>query len=95
VATTKAVRSHLGDAQDGAVNAGQERLADFIRHNHASIVKEWTAFARTRSPASDGMTRLALEDHIVDILKFIAADDGISANPSGTRRQIAWLRPRR
>ena len=53
---------------------GQERLADFIRNNHPAIIKEWTDFARTRSPASDGMSKLALEDHIADILKFIADD---------------------
>ncbi|PIT06139.1 hypothetical protein TSA1_17670 [Bradyrhizobium nitroreducens] len=51
-----------------------ERLADFIRHNHAPIVKEWTEFARTLSPASDKMSKLALEDHIVDLLGFVADD---------------------
>ncbi|MDA9479661.1 hypothetical protein XI03_35235 [Bradyrhizobium sp. CCBAU 65884] len=50
------------------------RLADFIRQNEAALVREWTEFARTRSPASDGMSKLALQDHIVDILKFISAD---------------------
>ena len=51
-----------------------ERLADFIRQNQAPIVKEWTEFARTLSPASDQMTKLALEDHIVDLLRFVADD---------------------
>lgn len=51
-----------------------ERLADFIRQNQAPIVKEWTEFARTLSPASDRMTKLALEDHIVDLLGFVADD---------------------
>lgn len=51
-----------------------ERLADFIRQNHAPIVKEWTEFARTLSPASDQMSKLALEDHIVDLLGFVADD---------------------
>lgn len=59
---------------DGPSGRGHERLADFIRHNHAAIVKEWTEFARTRRPASDGMSKLALQDHVVDILKFVAAD---------------------
>jgi signal transduction histidine kinase len=49
-------------------------LAHFIRHNHAGIVKEWIEFARTRTPASNSMSKLALEDHVVDILKFIATD---------------------
>ena len=51
-----------------------ERLADFIRQNHVPIVKEWTEFARTLSPASDKMSKLALEDHIVDLLRFVADD---------------------
>src|SRR6476619_7367564 len=64
----------LSDPNDEVTSRGHERLADFIRHNHAAIVKEWIDFARTRSPASDGMSKLALQDHVVDILKFIAAD---------------------
>lgn len=51
-----------------------ERLADFIRHNEPSIVDEWTQFARTRSPASDSMTKLALQNHIALILTSIADD---------------------
>jgi signal transduction histidine kinase len=53
---------------------GHKRLADFIRQNEASIVKEWIEFARTISPASDKMSKLALQDHIVDILGFVADD---------------------
>jgi signal transduction histidine kinase len=52
----------------------QERLADFIRHNQGPIIKEWIDFARTRSPAGDGMSKLALQDHVADILDFVAAD---------------------
>ena len=62
------------NSQAKAVGRGPQRLADFIRHNQPAIIKEWTDFARTRSPASDKMSKLALEDHIVDILKFIADD---------------------
>lgn len=54
--------------------AGHLRLANFIRQNEAAIVREWIEFARTRSPASDGMSKLALQDHVVDILKFVSAD---------------------
>lgn len=54
--------------------AGSVRLADFIRGNTGPIVEAWVAFARTRAPASDGMTRLALQDHIVELLTFIAHD---------------------
>lgn len=50
------------------------RLADFIRQNVESIVVEWIAFAKTRTPASDGMTHLALRNHIQEILTFIADD---------------------
>lgn len=51
-----------------------QRLANFIRSNHASIVKEWIEFARTRTPASHEMSKLRLQDHIVDILNFVATD---------------------
>ena len=50
------------------------RLADFIRLNVEPIVVEWIAFARTRTPASDSMTKLALRDHIEEILTFVADD---------------------
>jgi signal transduction histidine kinase len=53
---------------------GHKRLADFVRQNQAPIVKEWIEFARTISPASDKLSKLALEDHIVDILAFVADD---------------------
>jgi signal transduction histidine kinase len=49
-------------------------LADFIRGNEDPIVKEWIEFARTISPAGDKMSKLALQDHIVDILGFVADD---------------------
>jgi hypothetical protein len=52
----------------------ERRLADFIRQNEAAIVKEWIESARTLSPASDKMSKLALEDHIVDVLGFVADD---------------------
>lgn len=68
------MRPVLSDSDGLVMNQGRERLADFIRHNHAAIVKEWVAFARTRSPAGAEMSRLALQDHVVDILKFVADD---------------------
>ena len=55
-------------------SAGDLRLADFIRLNVEPIVAEWISFARTRTPASDDMTRLALQDHIEEILQFLADD---------------------
>lgn len=50
------------------------RLSDFIRQNLEPIIKEWIDFAKTRTPASNGMTMLALRDHIEEILTFIADD---------------------
>lgn len=50
------------------------RLADFIRLNVEPIAAEWIDFARTRTPASDSMTKLALRDHIEEILNFVADD---------------------
>lgn len=64
----------LNDPDEMTEQQGHKRLANFIRQNEAGIVKEWIAFARTRSPASDKMSKLALEDHIVDILGFVADD---------------------
>ena len=69
----------MSDTTEGQ---GSGRLADLIRQNEAAIVKEWIEFARTRSPASDKMTKLALEDHIVEILGFVA-DDLKSAQTPG------------
>jgi signal transduction histidine kinase len=54
--------------------AEPKRLADFIRANVDRIVAEWVKFAQTRTPASDDMTDLALKDHIVELLEFIAED---------------------
>ncbi len=55
-----------------AASVSDIRLVDFIRQNPDSIVAEWISFASTRTPASDNMTRLALKDHIIEILKFVA-----------------------
>jgi len=57
-----------------ASSAEHLRLADFIRLNVEPIVVEWTNFAQTRTPASDSMTKLALRDHIEEILNFVADD---------------------
>ena len=64
----------MSNLNDGPAGRDHERLADFIRHNEAAIVEEWIEFAKTRTPASDAMSRLALKDHIVEILRFVAAD---------------------
>jgi signal transduction histidine kinase len=62
------------------------RLADFIRLNIEPIVAEWISFARTRTPASDNMTKLALQDHVAEILRFVA--DDLEA-PQSLKEQVA------
>lgn len=52
----------------------ESRLADFIRGNSKAIILEWERFALTRTPASHGMTREALRDHIVQLLEFLVRD---------------------
>ena len=54
--------------------ADSVRLANFIRANIDPIVDEWVRFAQTRTPASESMTHLALQDHIVELLTFVADD---------------------
>ena len=54
--------------------ATSKRLSVFIAKNIDSIVGEWEAFARTLTPSSEGMTPLALRDHIHQILDFVVND---------------------
>lgn len=72
-------RRHHVEASMQLVDSGPSqdpdcRLATFIRAHTEAIVVEWVAFAQTRTPASDGMSHLALQDHVVEILNFIADD---------------------
>lgn len=50
------------------------RLGDFILGNIEPILQQWEDFARTLSPAADGMSSLALRDHAEQMLRTIAAD---------------------
>lgn len=50
------------------------RLADFILQNIEPILQQWEDFARTMTPAADGMDSLALRDHAEQMLLTIAAD---------------------
>ena len=52
----------------------RRRLPVFMTENIKPIVVEWENFARTLTPTSDGMTPLALRDHIHQILQFIIVD---------------------
>ncbi|WP_210215296.1 sensor histidine kinase [Lichenihabitans psoromatis] len=53
---------------------GRRRLPAFMSENITPIVAEWENFARTLTPTSDGMTPLALRDHIHQILQFVVVD---------------------
>ena len=50
------------------------RLAAFIRSDESAIVAAWEEFAQTYLPAAAHMDRVALRDHIVGLLRFIADD---------------------
>ena len=50
------------------------RLADFILNNIEPILQQWEDFAKTLTPASDGMDAQALRDHAEQMLITIAAD---------------------
>jgi len=56
------------------VTRGHVGLGRFLREDVAQIVEEWTSFAGTRIPAGKNMTTLALQDHVEEILDFIADD---------------------
>ncbi|MCQ4297604.1 sensor histidine kinase [Pseudomonas stutzeri] len=50
------------------------RLADFILENIEPILQQWEDFAKTMTPAADGMDSAALRDHAEQMLIAIAAD---------------------
>jgi signal transduction histidine kinase len=50
------------------------RLADFILENIEPILQRWEDFAKTMTPAADGMDSAALRDHAEQMLIAIAAD---------------------
>jgi signal transduction histidine kinase len=50
------------------------RLADFILHNIEPILQQWEDFAKTMTPAADGMDSIALRDHAEQMLRTIALD---------------------
>lgn len=58
------------------------RLADFIRDNHETILKEWETFARTLTPAAAGLSKVGLRDHADEILTAIVADMNALESPS-------------
>ena len=50
------------------------KLIEFIRNNHAAIIKDWEAFASSLRPAAEAMSNAALRDHADEILAAIVAD---------------------
>jgi signal transduction histidine kinase len=50
------------------------RLANFILQNVETILQQWEDFAKTMTPAADGMSSEALRDHAEQMLRTIAAD---------------------
>jgi hypothetical protein len=62
------------DPAKGCGTAPELRLADFIRQEKEAVIEEWVTFAKTRVPPGENMTQLALRDHIVELLDFIADD---------------------
>lgn len=75
------------DSASGAPRGGSKRLPAFISENVAAIVGEWEMFARTLTPASEGMTSHALRDHILQMLDFIAKDMVSSQTPQEQTRK--------
>jgi signal transduction histidine kinase len=50
------------------------RLSVFILHNIEPILQRWEDFAKTMTPAADGMDSVALRNHAEQMLRTIAAD---------------------
>ena len=72
------------------------RLADFIRKEMDSVIAEWVSFASTHVPAGANMTQLALQDHIVEILAFIADDlESPQTGPEQVSKSKGDGRPKR
>jgi signal transduction histidine kinase len=85
VKSPDAKSSNVVVLKNGGSPSGSKRLPRFIDENVELIVGEWEAFARTLTPSSDGMTPLALRDHIHQILAFIVPDIEASQSPEQQR----------
>jgi signal transduction histidine kinase len=68
-------------ASSATPTTAAHRLPTFITENTSLIVGEWEIFARSLKPSSAGMSPLALRDHILQILEFIAQDMNSSQTP--------------
>ena len=72
----------------------RKRLAAFMTENIKPIIVEWENFARTLTPTSDGMTPLALRDHIHQILHFIVNDIQSEQTPKEETIKSKGKKPR-
>lgn len=70
------------------------RLADFIQNNMEPILQQWEDFAKTLTPASEGMDALALRYHAEHMLRTIAADLKTSQSPEARILQSHGSAPR-
>ncbi len=77
-----------------AKREGHRRLPAFMTENVKPIVGEWENFARSLSPISDGMTPLALRDHIHQILQFIVIDIQSDQTPKEETIKSRGQKPR-
>lgn len=62
------------DNEAEKLKSSSKNLSAFISENVKSIVEEWEIFAQTLTPSSEGMTPVALRDHIHQILDFVKKD---------------------
>jgi hypothetical protein len=50
------------------------RLADFLRSASSPILKDWEEFAQIHIPVAESLNSAELQDHLRQILEFIAND---------------------
>ncbi len=62
------------------------RLADFILKNIEPILQEWEDFAKTLTPAAEGMDSVALRDHAEQMGSTHECASALDATRSGHER---------
>ncbi|SPA49663.1 protein of unknown function [Cupriavidus taiwanensis] len=70
------------------------RLADFIRRDMSSILREWEAFAATLVPAARHMDAPALRDHAQQILNAVIKDLSTPQTRHAQRQKSLGRSPR-
>lgn len=69
------------------------KLDLFIQSNMEAILVEWEAFAKSLSPITGKMTKLALRDHARQILLTIALDIETAQNPAQQMAKAKGMAP--